>query len=98
MSDHVCGNQSCHEQRRLLRTSVKELILRISLEKVTKPTLKSLNSTNAQSDRLCTNGGYSRQVLPSREVVDRQNVAFYKSPRTTVSAKYLFFSGSIVCI
>ncbi len=39
-SDHVCGSESCHEQRRLLRTSEKELILLIRLEKVTKPSLK----------------------------------------------------------
>ncbi len=40
-SDHVCGSESCHKQRRLLRTSEKELILLIRLEKVTKPSLKS---------------------------------------------------------
>ncbi len=33
---------------------------------------KSLDSTNPQSDRLCTNGGHSRPLLPSREVVDQQ--------------------------
>ncbi len=71
-SDHVCGSKSCHEQRRLLRTSEKELMLLIRLEKVTKPFLKSLDSTNPQSDRLCTNGGNSRPLLPSREVVDQQ--------------------------
>ncbi len=70
-SDHVCGSESCHEQRRLLRTSEKELMF-IRLEKVTKPSLKSLDSTNPQSDRLCTNGGNSRPLLPSREVVDQQ--------------------------
>ncbi len=67
-SDHVCGSESCHEQRRLLRISEKELMLLIRLEKVTKPSLKSLDSTNPQSDRLCTNGGNSRPLLPSREV------------------------------
>ncbi len=71
-SDHVCGSESCHEQRRLLRISEKELMLLIRLEKVTKPSLKSLDSTNPQSDRLCTNGGNSRPLLPSREVVDQQ--------------------------
>ncbi len=71
-SDHVCGSESCHEQRRLLGTSEKELMLLIRLEKVTKPSLKSLDSTNPQSDRLCTNGGNSRPLLPSREVVDQQ--------------------------
>ncbi len=71
-SDHVCGSESCHEQRRLLRTSEKELMLLIRLEKVTKPSLKDLDSTNPQSDRLCTNGGNSRPLLPSREVVDQQ--------------------------
>ncbi len=60
-SDHVCGSESCHEQRRLLRISEKELMLLIRLEKVTNP----------QSDRLYTNGGYSRPLLPSREVVDQ---------------------------
>ncbi len=72
-SDHVCGSESCHEQRRLLRISEKELMLLIRLEKVTKPSLKSLDSTNPQSDRLCTNGGNSRPLLPSREVVDQQS-------------------------
>ncbi len=72
-SDHVCGSESCHEQRRLLRTSEKELMLLIRLEKVTKPSLKSLDSTNPQSDRLCTNGGNSRPLLPSREVVNNKD-------------------------
>ncbi len=49
-SDHVCGSESCHEQRRLLRTSEKELMLLIRLEKVIKPSLKSLDFTNPQSD------------------------------------------------
>ncbi len=64
--------ESCHEQRRSLRTSEKELMLLIRLERVTKPSLKSLDSTNPQSDRLCTNGGNSRPMLPSREVIDQQ--------------------------
>ncbi len=71
-SDHVCGSESCHEQRRLLRTLEKELMLLIRLERVTKPSLKSLDSTNPQSDRFCTNGGSSRPLLTSREVVDQQ--------------------------
>ncbi len=71
-SDHVCGGESCHEQRRLLRTSEKELMLLIRPEHFTKPSLKSLDSTNPQSDRLCTNGGNSWPLLPSREVVDQQ--------------------------
>ncbi len=36
--------------RRLLRTSENELVLLIRLERVTKPSLKSLDSTNLQSD------------------------------------------------
>ncbi len=32
----------------------------------------NINSTNPQSDRLCTNGGNSRPLLPSREVVDQR--------------------------
>ncbi len=71
-SDHVCGSESCQKQRRLWRTSGKELMLLIGLEKVTKLSLRSLDSTNPQSDRLCTNGGNSRLLLPSREVVDQQ--------------------------
>ncbi len=63
---------SCHGQRRLLRTSEKELMLLIWLENVTKPSLKSFDSTNPQSDRLCTNEVKSRPLLPSREVVDQQ--------------------------
>ncbi len=42
----------------------KEFMLLIRLEKVTKPSLKSLDPTNPQSDRLCTNGGNSRPLLP----------------------------------
>ncbi len=71
-SDHVCVSESCHEQRRSLRTLETELMLLIRLEKVTKPSLKSLDSTNPQSDRLCANGGNSRLRLPSREVVVQQ--------------------------
>ncbi len=38
-----------------------------SLEKFTKPSLKSLDSTNPQSDRLYTNGGNSRPLyLPEK--------------------------------
>ncbi len=44
----------------------------IRLEKFTKPSLKSLDSTNPHSDRLCTNGGNSRPMLPSRDVVNQQ--------------------------
>ncbi len=62
-SDHVCGSESCHEQRRLLRTSDKELLSLIRQEKVTKPSLKSLDSTNPQSDRLCKNGGNSKSTV-----------------------------------
>ncbi len=58
-SDRVCGSESCHEQRRLPRTAGKELMLLIRLEEVTKPSLKSLDFTNPQSDRPCTNGGNS---------------------------------------
>ncbi len=58
-SDHVCGSESCHVQRRSLRTSEKQLMLLI-----TKPSLKSLDP---QSDRLCTNGGKSRPCyLPEK--------------------------------
>ncbi len=56
-SDHVCGSESCHEQRRLLRISEKELMLLIRLEKVTKPSLKSLDSTNPQSDSVTSGAG-----------------------------------------
>ncbi len=62
-SDRVCGSESCHEQRRLLRTLEKELMLLIRLEKVAKPSLKSLDSTNPQSDRLCKNGGNSIVIV-----------------------------------
>ncbi len=44
--------------------------------------LKSLDSTNPQSDRLCTNGGNSRPLLPSWEVVDQQD--HYKAERVIV--------------
>ncbi len=68
-SGHVCGSESCPKQRRLLRTSEKELMLFIRIEKFTKPSLKSLDSTNPPSDRLCSNGGNPR---PSREVAGQQ--------------------------
>ncbi len=55
-----------------LRTSEKELLLLIRLAKVTKLFLKSLDSTNPQSDRLCTKGGNSRPLLPSPGVVNQQ--------------------------
>ncbi len=71
-SDHVCGSVSWHKQWRSLRTSEKELLLLIRLEKVTKTSLKCLNCTNPQSDRLCTNGGNSGPLLPSPGVVDQQ--------------------------
>ncbi len=48
--DHVYGSESCHKQRRSLRSSEKELMLLIRLEEVTKPSLKSLDSTKPQSD------------------------------------------------
>ncbi len=48
-SDHVCVSESCHERRRSLRTLEKELMLLIRLEKFTKPSLKTLDSTNPQS-------------------------------------------------
>ncbi len=59
----------------------------IRLEKFTKPSLKSLDSTNPHSDRLCTNGGNSRPMLPSREgscgqptkITPRQNIQGCKS-------------------
>ncbi len=50
----------------------KELMLLIGLEKVTKPSLKSLDCTNPPSDRLCTDGGNSRPLLPSQEVDDQK--------------------------
>ncbi len=34
-SDHVFGSESCHGETRLLRTSEKELMLLVRLEKVT---------------------------------------------------------------
>ncbi len=60
---------SCLEHKgRLQRTSEK-----CDVAHPTRTTsLKSLDSTNPQSDRLCTNGGNSRPLLPSREVVDQQ--------------------------
>ncbi len=76
-SDHVCGSESCHEQRRLQRTLEKELMLLIRLEKVTKPSLKSLDPTNPQSDRFCTNGGNPRpleEIHRPTKITPKQNV------------------------
>ncbi len=72
-SDHVCGSESCHKQRRLLRISEKHLMLLIRLEKVTNPSLKSLDSSDTQSDRLSTNGGNARPLLPFREVKTKKD-------------------------
>ncbi len=63
-SDNFFGSESCHKQMSLLRTSNKELMLHIRLEKITKPSLKSMDSTNPQSDRLCKKGGKARPRLP----------------------------------
>jgi len=49
-SDHVCGSESWHEQRRSRRTSEKELLLLIRLEKVTKPSLKCWPQIHSQID------------------------------------------------
>lgn len=51
----------------------------MKLERVTKSSQKSLDSTVPQSDKLCTNGGYSRPLLHSPGVVDPQ-----RSPKSKV--------------
>lgn len=48
------------------------LLLLNRLEKITKPSLKSLESTNPRPDRLYTNGGNSRPLLPFPGVADQQ--------------------------
>ncbi len=70
-SDHVCGSESCQEQRRSLKTSEKELMLLIGLETFTKPSLKSL-TPQIQSQTDCVQMKNSRPLLPSREVLDQQ--------------------------
>ncbi len=52
--------------KEITRTSEKELILLIRLEKVTKPSLKSLDSTNPQSDRLCMEEIQDHSYLPEK--------------------------------
>ncbi len=69
-SDLVCGIMS--RTKEITEDLVKRVDVLIRLEKFTKPSLKGLDSTNPQSDRLCTNGGNSRPPLPSREMVDQQ--------------------------
>lgn len=56
------------KQRRFLSTSEKELLMLGSLKKVAKQSQKSLVSTNPHSDRLHTNVGNSRLLLPSAGV------------------------------
>ncbi len=54
----------------------KEFMLLIRLENVTKPSLNSLDSTNPQSDRLCTNGGNSRSnssYLPEKWLTNKDH-------------------------
>ncbi len=66
-SDHVCGSESCLKQRRLLKTSEKELMLLIRLEKVTKPSLKSLDSTiHSQIDCVQTEEIQGHCYLPTK--------------------------------
>lgn len=55
----------------------------MKLERVTKSSQKSLDSTVPQSDKLCTNGGYSRPLLHSPGVVDPQ-----RSPKSKVCSSY----------
>ncbi len=50
--------------------SVRDLLY--SMNRDTKPSLKSLDYTNPQSEKFCTNGGNKRPLLPPREVVDQQ--------------------------
>ncbi len=66
-SDHVCGSESWTKE------ITEDLWKRVDVaHQARKPSLKSLDSTNPQSDRLCSNGGNSRPLLPSREVLDQQ--------------------------
>lgn len=78
-----CGQASCQEQRISLRNSGRGWLMLTRLERVTKSSLKSLDSTIPQSDRLCTNGGDSRPRLPSPGVVDPQ-----RSPKSKVCSSH----------
>ncbi len=67
-------SESCHEKRKLLMTSEKEFMKQhqaIKCYKTISIEFGLHKSTNPQSDRVCTNGGNSRPLLPYREVVDQ---------------------------
>ncbi|MEE6503720.1 hypothetical protein FKM82_004916 [Ascaphus truei] len=57
----VCGNTSCRDQKKALRTSEKPLLVLISLERVTNLFLRIWGSRNPLSER-STNGESSRPV------------------------------------
>ncbi len=72
-----------------------------SMNRDTKPSLKSLDYTNPQSEKFCTNGGNKRPLLPPREVVDQQrslqsrtcnSLRGYKSSQRNFSATKAFLT------
>lgn len=68
----VCGSVSWLKQRRFLRTLEEDFLMLTRLERVTKPFLKSLDSTSRLSGRLCINGRHPTLLLPSPGVVKQQ--------------------------
>ncbi len=91
-SDHVCGSESCHEQRRLLRTSEKELMLLIRLEKFTKQSLRALTpQIHSQTDSVHMEEIQGHCYLPEKRSTNKDHSKTYcvivcevaKVPRVT---------------
>ncbi len=56
-SDRVCGSESCHGQRRLLRK-------RVDVAHRARNGHKTISKEFGLIHRLCTNGGNSKPLLP----------------------------------
>ncbi len=89
------------KQRRLLRTSEKELMLLIRLENITKPSLQSLDSTSPQSvykwrkfktTATFPRSGQPTKITPKARLVIVREVA--KDPRVTSKQLKAFLTSA----
>ncbi len=71
-SDHVCVSESCLKQRRLRRTSEKEMMLLVRLRKVYKIICKGFGLHEYTVRKSVYNWRSFKTTVPSREVVDQQ--------------------------
>ena len=69
---NTCLWKCIEAQRRFLRTLEKELLMLIRLEKVTKPFLKSLESTNPQADSCVIMEEIQDHCYPLQKCVNQQ--------------------------